>query len=338
MKKFILVSAIILLLLSGLALGYYYFGNNPAKPADSQSEPSNKQLLAEAVVDAVPSFNGERLWFVTKEGRMFQTSITGGEREEFIFPGKIENPQNVLWQEKGSDLIIAQNIAGHTRYKYFNAKAKTLSEYSENVRAPAILAGDTKLVYDWVASSATSTSHTLKVADLDTKNFVTIGDLFRDDYEIAASPRKQELVLFSPDRDASLVHVDLLSSQFTDLAESGNYQSVRFSPDGSKLLVREFRQGINAIWIYDFSLKQMTELNIGEPGLSLWTRDSLGVIFARDGLLKEIDLRTDLIKDWGMFPAGEIKSAFLHPFRDILFYIDAQGKLYAISLSDFGEG
>jgi serine/threonine-protein kinase len=74
------------------------------------------------------------------------------------------------------------------------------------------------------------------------------------------------------------------------------YTQPRVSPDGSRLAVGfnpaftlargEFRENSHDLWIWDFGRQALKQLTI-EPGnrksFSVWTRDSLGVVYASNG-------------------------------------------------------
>ena len=336
MKKFFIIITIILAVALVLSLGFMFvIRNRDAAPASDNAslQAGAKKVLATEVISAVPSFNGERIWYFTLEGKMLSINPESETREEFILPEAINNPTGVLWQEKGSDFIATQNIGGHIRFSYVKASDKQISAYPENIRTPVILVGDTRIAYDWVTKTATSTSHELKISDIDGNNFTKIGDLFRADYMLSASPRKQELIMFTAATSSPLVLVDLGASVFSNIADNGVFESVRFSPDGSKLLVNENKLGAQVFWVYDFVTKEKKDLGLASPDFAIWSRDSRGVIFETEDTLKEIDLQTETLKDWGSFTGDLIRDAFLHPFKDILFYIDGPGNLYSLNLA-----
>lgn len=332
MRRLFIIIIIFLLVISASILGYAYLRRAPVeqKKADEAAEPppqETKKVLAEGVISAVPSFNGERVWYLTSAGKIFSINLETDARDEFILPEAVKNPTRVLWQEKGSDLVVEQNLGGHIRYTYVDAKNKTLAEYPDNIRTPVILAGDTRIAYDWV-----SDKHELKVADINSANFSAVGDLFQPDYVFTAHSRKSEIVMYATASTSPLVHVDLDKKEFKNLAADGKYLNVRFSPDGSKLLVREDKLEAVLFWVYDFGTAKKTDLDIGEAEFAIWTRDSTGVMFAESGALKEASLRSSEVKEWGSFPGQAVKDAFLHPFKDVLFYIDETGKLYSQDL------
>ena len=335
MRKIFIIPTVILTILLILSLGFLYIRRNrdtvpvPAPENTVSDENPAQKILAQEVVSAVPSFNGERVWYLTLDGKILSVNLESGAREEFILPETIKNPSDVQWQEKGSDFIVAQNIDGHLRYTYVRASDKQLSQYPDNIREPVILAGDARIAYDWVIGD----NHELKISDINSSNFAKIGDLFRSDYRLVAHPRKLELVMFANATTSPLIHVDLAASTFSNIADNGRYENIRFSPDGSKLLVSENKAGVLVFWFYDFATKQRKDFSIASTDFAIWSRDSGGVIFATNGLLKEENTRTGDVKDWGSFPGGPVRDAFLHPFKDILFYIDGAGNLYSLELS-----
>jgi len=323
-KKIIIIAACVLLILTGLTAAYYYYARNYLMRIVDELQ-NTKQVLAADVLSAIASFNGERLWYVTRDGRMFQLNLKTLQKEEFVFSEKTGVPTAVLWQESGSDLIFEQNIGGHVRYKYFRAKDNRFVQYPDNVRSPVILTGDDQIAYDWVTVSATSTRHILKIADIDTNNFQDIGVLFRDDYKLVAHPTKKELVMFSSHGFSPLVRVDLASGRFENIAPEGRYLSVKFSPDGNQLLIHS-----DSIWVYDMNTGQRKDLNV-PAGAMLWDSGSRTVYVASSPQLWQIDLSTMEAKQSNVFSDRQIKDAFLHPFENTLFFIDEQSDLFQMT-------
>lgn len=330
-----MIIVFIFLVAASLALlGYAYLRRAPVERekdsnADTASQPDRQKVLAENVISAVPSFNGQRVWYLTANGKIFSVNLETDAREEFVLPDTLPNPTGVLWQEKGSDLVVEQNLGGHIRYIYIDARTRQLAAYPDNIRTPVILAGDTRIAYDWVSAE----KHELKVSDISGSNFSAIGDLFRPDYTFVASPRKQEIVMFAAASSSPLVHVDLEKKAFKNLAAEGEYVSAKFSPDGSKLLIEEANQGQKVFWVYDFAAGQTADLDIREARFALWARDSGGVMFGSQNALQEASLGSTELKNWSGFPDGEVKAAFLHPFQDTLFYIDGTDRLISLPLN-----
>lgn len=332
MRRLLIITFIFLVAVSLAVLGYAYLRRAPAEKDKSAAEDApagaeNQKVLASFVISAVPSFNGERVWYLTTTGKIYSVNLETEAREEFAMPIPLTNLTGALWQEKGSDLVIEQNVGGHLRYIYVDTKNRRIIQYPDNIRTPVVLAGDKRIAYDWV-----SDKHELKVSDIDSTNFSAIGELFRPDYVLESSTRKQEIVMFGLASTSPLVHVDLEKKEFKNLAGDGEYLSAKFSPDGAKLLVEENKQGQKILWVYDFAAGQRIDLPVADAKFTLWTRDSGGVMFGNGSAVKEASLRSSDIKEWAIFPEKQVKSAFLHPFQDILFYIDEGATLHAADL------
>lgn len=342
-KTFItLLIAVPLLLIFG-AVGYYFYSASKQKPPPSPPATAKEKIklvVEERVISPTLSFNGENVWFMAGNGRLFRKTIEGiGEKEEYLLPEVIQNPVQMIWPQDGSDFIVEQNLDGHNRYKFFHSASQTFVEYKENLTKPRFLAPGDKIVYDWVSGDLT---HKLTVSDSDGTNYQKVADLIRPNYELEASSRKQEIALWTSDRASStpIFLVDLFTAKFEDLGDEAAYQGVKFSPDGTKLLTAKLGDKADetpALFLFDLSTKQGRNLGSdADIDAAVWSKDSKKIIIASKGKFISYNLETSAQDEIYRFKDSENflpKNLFLHPEKPILFFTDEKtGYLYQLDL------
>ncbi|MBI4050190.1 MAG: hypothetical protein HY398_01945 [Candidatus Doudnabacteria bacterium] len=356
-RTFILI--IVVLLFVGTGVGAYYLlvkqpGSKTEVPV-VQEEPAPRQpelLVAETVISPVLSFNGETVWFMSREGRLYRQAIEAGAvKEEYLLPASpaggpapITNPARVIWQQRGNDFIVEQSVDGHTRYQFYGADKKVFTIYDERIRDPAFLADDKQVVYIWVGEGGRAE---LSVAAPDTANYVKLSDLYGPDYELVVSSAKNQVLLFVDDAQNpdNLLLVDLDTVRYTLLDEKVRYSGAKFSPDGNFAVAEK----AGALVIYD--LQSLSPLSPGEGsplsnssplsgggevGGVAWSSDSRELYIFAAGKIRAYNVLTQEWREVYTFPADSLlgpAEIFLHPTKPILFFTDsASGYLYRLDL------
>lgn len=138
-KTFILgLLGVVLLIIVGGTM-YFFFGNKSkkAQPQPQAAASQVKLLVGGPVVSPILSFNGETVWFMTKDGKMFRKALEGtADKEEYTLPAPVENLIRIFWPKDGADFIVEQNVNGHYGHKFFDPQSKTLIDYDEKVVHP----------------------------------------------------------------------------------------------------------------------------------------------------------------------------------------------------------
>ncbi len=329
----ILLVAIPLLLIAG---GVYYFYKNsqsssplpsPLGGEGAEGEEKVKLFVGEQVISPILSFSGEHIWYMTKEGKMFRKALTPSQEgaEEYLLPESIQGAQGVIWQKDGSDFIVEQNLDGHTRYKFFDADARIFTDYPSQMRSPRFLAGDQKIIYDWVRTDG---GHELKKANLDGRSFEKVADLYEPLYQIVVSPVNQEVMLFAN----KIFLVSLFNGQFREIASVGEYEGLSFSPDGAKILV----SAGSGLRVYDLATFERVDMRIMvNIEATTWSKDSQAVIVGSTGGFVKYKLGGGEEETYKFGSQEDFNPAdlMLHPDKPLLFFRDEKtGYLYRVEL------
>lgn len=345
-RSLILILAILLFV--GAVFGaYYLIVRRPSQETKtlvaekSPRAPEAKLLVPEAVVSPVLSFDGETVWFMSEQGRLYRQAVAAGStKEEYLLPARVDNPQRVIWQQMGSNFIVKQAVAGHTRYEFYDAENKTFVPYEPAVREPAFLPDDREIVYIWVADGGHGE---LTRGAPDGKNYKKLSDLYRPDYKMVVSPAKNEVLLFADDADNpdNLLLVDLDTVKYTLLDEKAAYSEAKFSPDGRKAVVKK----AGKLVVYDLTNLNNTPhppltVRGGEGELSLnqlaWSSDSRQIYVVDNGHIRAYDVVSRQWSEVYRFAADSRlapREMLLHPSRPILFFTDSSsGYLYRLDL------
>lgn len=339
-RRVIIISiAVLVLLLAGAGV-YYFVADGPAPEPQPVAEqaPSAEVVAAEAVISPVLSFNGETVWFMGTDGKLYrQAVVAGSSKEEYLLPAAVPNPRKVIWQQKGSDFIVEQALSGHSRYKFYSATTKVFTDLSERVRDPRFLPDEKQIVYLWVAEDGRGE---LTISAPDGTNFKKLSDLYRPDYKMVVSPAKNQILLFADDAQNpdNLLLVDLGTAKFTSLDEKTAYSDARFSPDGKLAVVEKNGELV----VYDLTNLNSSPLSGGGEvgGLRLsqtvWSKDSSELYVAEQNSIRAYSVPNKSWRDVYTFPSNNNlmpAEIFLHPDKPILFFIDqASGYLYRLDL------
>ncbi len=334
---------VLLPLLMIAAAGVYLFTRSspesPSVPAEVSLSSKPQALVPERVLSPVLSFDREKIWFMTEEGKLFRKHIEGSDPpEEYPLSAVIQNPEGVLWPTDSKDFIVVSTLDGHSRYLFFDATSSTLAPYPPTLRSPQFLPGGNKIVYDWV----TQATHELKVSDARGTNFTKIADLFRPDYELLASPVKQEVALWTRDlkNPSKLLVVDLFTGKFRALGTNAGYQGVSFSPDGTKLLAAKLGDasgGPPRLVLFDLLTSQARDLSLtAEIERTAWQEDGQALLVGSPaGFIKyQVDNQEqEEIYKFGESEAYSPQNLILHPQKPLLFFVDQKtGYLYRLEL------
>jgi hypothetical protein len=333
-KRFIILLVLIPLLVIGTAVFFYF--RQAQRPKTQVQEPKQESRLqefaAEPVISPVLSFNGETVWFMTQEGKLYRKAVSGGgEKEEYVLPETLENPTDLIWQKTGSDFIVQENSGGHIRYRFFDSQAGSFTSYPEQMRQVRFVTDGSKIVYDWVTLEG---KHELKLADKKGENFQKVADLFRSDYQFIASPVAEEVALFSSDsfEPSRIFLVNLLTGQFLDIGEKIPRQGLKFSPDGTKLLSSE-----STLEVYDLNSSEVVDTGVmADIERAEWGKNSDEIVIGTDTGIIKYNLADRSTTDLYKFQAEENiepTSLLFHPTEPILFFVDKRtGYLYSLDL------
>ncbi len=347
-KTFILMLIIIPLLL--VTAGVFYFFRSAQKDLEDvagEKIASLEVLVRQFVISPVLSFDSQKIWFMTRQGRLFRIAISpppleeGGDEEgvsspeEYLLPEPVEGTAKVIWQKDGGNFIVEQNIAGHSEYKFFDSNAGKFAAYPQPLTKPQFIPGN-KIVYNWIGPEL---KHSLNVSDANGQNYRKVADLYREDYELAASPAKNEAMLFTraAKNPSKLYLVNLDTGEFRALSEEANYQAAKFSPDGSKLAAIE---DANLV-IYDLALIQEnfpsspSLIKEGVKGEFIWDSNGQEIIIGSSNGLVKYNVATRQQETIYTFGAGEnfvLAEMLAHPENNAIFFVDEQTRyLYQLS-------
>ncbi len=299
-----------------------------------------KSLVSELVISPILSFDGQKVWFMTADGKMFRKNIDGTtDKEEYVLPQKFQDATSVIWPDQGGNFIVVENLSGHTRYNFFDSFAKAFTQYPEFVRDPRFLPGGSKIVYDW---TATSTQDDLKISDSNGSNFSKVTTLLRSDYEFVPSPAKQEMVAFTKDMTdpTPLFIVDLFTGKFRAITAKAPYQGVSFSPDGNQLLIARMSAKAGAdpsLELVDLLTNKAFDLGLAAPiEQTAWRKDSQSIYIGTSGSITKFDVATQQKSEAYKFADTEKyqpTNLFAHPQLSVLFFVDQKtGFLYRLDL------
>ena len=349
MNKKLLIIIIVVLALVLFSSLYFFFARSKTPPSAQellQSEQAAntgpRSVIAEPVISPILSFKGDKVWYFTSSGKLLSRTLNGGATEQFTLPKNIDNLVRAIWPVKTSDFIVEQNVGGHTSYQFYNSQKHAFIEYPGELRVPVFLASGNQIVYDWTAAS---TTHELKISNADGSGFKKITGLFRPDYLLAASPVKNQVVVFSGDAGspANLFVVDLLSGTVQDLAKKAAYQDARFSPDGTRLLASQITDLGPVLKIFDLAATASSTAASVEStpfavnaSRAVWRQNGSAVIVADKDGFHDYDLaaRKDTLfyrlKTGDKFIAQDL---FLSADEQTLFFSDENsGNLYSLKM------
>jgi len=334
----IIISLIIILAFAGPV--YFFFFRGGADTAEEQNMAAERLALVlnEPVFSPALSYDGGTIRFFDSAGKLFNLPLEeGAQKKEFPIPD-IAGFREALWQPGGSSFIVRQNIEGHARYQFYDAEFRNLVDYPANLAKPKFVFGDS-IVYEW---SGEDGGRTLKVSNFISTEFRSVAELFRPDYRIAASPAKNEAVLYSENQFApsKMFLVNLDTGSFRDLSVPLSVQGASFSPDGKYLLVA--RWGEQNQSLPAFYLQNLETLDIFVPDMfgnieqAVWSEDGRELYIADGRGIKKLDIASNQILALYEFGEGEDfepADLLLHPSRESLFFIDKKtGYLYRIRL------
>ena len=359
-RSFIILLILIpLLLLAGAAV--YFLGPWGQKGTDGSNQIANKiqLLVSEAVVSPILSFDGEKIWYMTQGGRLFRIPLPqslppgegkdsdgsppsrGGdegrvETEEYLLPEPVQNPVKIIWPQTGNDFIVERSAQPAA---YYDSASQKFTDYSPQLKTPRFLVDPNKIIYDWQRADG---GHELKISDKNGENFHKIADLRRPDYEIVASPSREEVVLFGRDNlePSYLILVNLGTGEFRDIDGKNLYSGAKFSPDGTKLAV--FRGEGEGLMVYDLDSFTLSpdglpadEAGRGEgEGEFAWTADGQGLVFASKLGFFKYELAASQQSEIYKFKEGEDykpRELILYPTKNLLIFLDGKtGYLYKL--------
>jgi len=133
-----------------------------------------------------------------------------------------------------------------------------------------------------------------------------------------------------------LVWVDRDGREELIPAEPRNYEGMRLSPDGNRLVVNEFNAR-NDIWVWDFAAENMTRLRLGPNGgdAPVWTPDGESIVYHPSvGTFADIRASNNTGDPQRLFTAA---SGALDPVHPSEFVPDGGGLLF-FGRSDAGTG
>ncbi len=347
-KTFIILLILVPLLL--VAGGVFYFFQSAQKGLENEPEKKTalpELLVSQAVISPILSFDNQKIWFMTSSGEMFRLHLESKTLEQYSLPQIMENPTKVIWQKDGGNFIIEQNIAGHSQFELYDDIAKQFTFYPQSLQKPQFIPASpaggpgNKIVYDWVTESS---SHELKISDANGQNFRKVADLHRGDYELAVSPSKNEVVLFTKvaENPSKLYLVNLDTGDFRELGEAGNYEGVKFSPDGLKILaaryISERPNDLPELRLFDLSVLSVQSIGIyATVEQTVWLPDSTGIIIGSLNGLVKYNLASFNQEEIYSFGPGENfvpVEILVLPQASAIFFVDELTRfLYQISLS-----
>lgn len=344
---FVLIVALVLLLMIAGGVFYFYIQSKGRLAMEKQAM---SLLVAEPVISPILSFNSERVWYMTKEGRLFRKTITPsssppheGEKregvEEFPLPVAVASPTKVIWPKDRQDFIVEITAEGQTRYIFYDSLAATFVSYAPNIHEPVFVGGGERIVYDWVTAEG---EHKLTIADPNSTNFQKVVDLPKQDYRLAPSSAKSEVVLFSDKLTApsKLWLVDVKAAQFTELGLEASYQGVKFSPDGTKLLAAKISEDAArepSLGVFDLTTSEFKALGLNSRiERVVWSKDSDAIMIGDLRGFQKYNLATGGSQTVYQFSTDENfspRDLILHPSEPILFFVDEKtGFLYRLDL------
>lgn len=303
------------------------------------TQPEGVELFASGKYSSLAlSFSGDTLWFFDAQGNLYRKSLINQEaKKEFEIP-PMAGFLRTVWPPAGSDFIVEQNIEGKTRYLLYDAENRDFLPYPNNLRAPEFLSGSDQIVFDWVSDDQ---KHNLQVADLTSQNFRQVAELFRSDYKIAPSTVSDSVIIYTENRadPSKLFLVDLDTGAFTDLSESAAYQGVKFSPDGTKLLIARWVNQSDALpGLYVVDLADLSEKNTGifaNIEQAAWTSDGESLLIGNPVGIVEynlIDGSQNIFKSFAS-DSGQLNPTelIIHPENTSVIFVDQNtGDIYRV--------
>lgn len=332
-----LIFAILIIGLSGVG-GYYYKSfqlKKESKKTETRARP--KIISSERVVSPVLSFDEEKIWYFTKGGKLYRSSLDGKTTAQYQLPDRVENPVKVLWQDSGTDFILEQNLDGHTRYTFYDSEKNKFVGYPAKARKPKFSASEGRVVYDWGEGE----EHKLTSALADGTDYKKLSDLYPATYEIEASQKVPEVALFSSSvqDEIKLSVFDTKNLLFTDLGDRTAYGGVKFSPNG-KLLVAAKLSGASGetrkLTLFDIVGQSERDLNFSANiEQVVWQDDQTLLVGDKNGFTK-IDTGTgqqSSVYSFDKASAFTPRDLLLKKDHSVLFFVDSgSGHLYSLDL------
>lgn len=345
-KFYLIVFIAVPLLVIGVLFIYQKSKKAPAPPppqnqdqaAQTPEAQKPELVVASPVVSPILSFDGGTIWYMTPQGKMFRQALNAAPgapsaSQEFPLPQAMGNITKVIWQEKGSDFIIEQNLAGHIRYQFYDTNQSRFTQYPGQTREAAFTSDESHIVYDWVTAGG---MHVLKVADKMGQNFRDVANLARADYQIAPSPVKSQAALFADNQvdPGEMLLVDLGTGSTRTVGPRAAFGGVKFSPDGTKLLAaRRAPNGRSLLVIVDLGSGASVETGFAaDIEMAAWRPDSKAIFAVALGGLTRFDLTSRQTTVLWPDPNLQVRDMLVHPQEPVLFYVDAStSQLYRFS-------
>lgn len=343
-KKIIIILAIVILL--SLTAGTILLVGK--KSSVKTSAPANsgeiKKLLDEPVVSPVGSFDGSAIWYFASNSRLFRINTDGSGLTEFPLPSvpTVGNLSRVLWPQTGSDFIaFVSTSLGEVKNYYDSAQNKYI-QLPENVQSVDWMPDSKRIIYVWKAGDA---QQQLKIAASDSSGFSTVADVFWPDYVVKASPDGDSALLYRSNPEGSvnkIYKVNLKTKQFETVIETGKNSAAAWLPGGEKFLFVESSTATPHLFMYNFSNRQITDLNLA-VGVDKVALDSEGKILyaavakkdnppagGKDEFIK-LDLMS-LKQEFYYQPQENLRAKSLLEIKGRLYFVNLQdNKLYYIA-------
>ncbi|HEX9502781.1 MAG TPA: hypothetical protein VF974_00470 [Patescibacteria group bacterium] len=333
-RNLIIIGVIILLIIGGVL--FYAKKQSQKTNTYTQSPPSIKKILDEAVISPVGAFDNNSIWYFNADGRLFKVNTDGTNISEFPLPplpnGKL---RSVIWPKQGSD-FISFAVDGNKFYKdYFDSANKFFINLADNVQWIEWLPDGKRVVYVWQASD--KKSQQLVRANADGSGYKIIAPLFWPDLILKASPDGKTILMYRSkiEGDTNKIYAtNLDSGAMSTLVDTGKNTGVLWLPVGNMFLYAQNSK----IYLFDVLNKLAIDLNLN-TALDKITADASGKIFyaavpksdkSGDTFIK---LNLSNGKSESYFePTSEVQSKNVMLIGNTIYYTDSRdNKLYMIS-------
>ena len=332
MKRIIIISISVLILLATAAGGYFFLTKKSAPIQMKADAPTLNKLSDDIALSPVVTYDGSAVWYFNARGQMFRRSLDGQNFTEYPLPSLITGFKKAAWPSSGSDFIVTSNTGAGELKNLYDSKAKEYKLLPDNIQSFDWMPDGQRIVYVW--KSGDGKHQQLMLANSDGSGYKVIKDVFWPDLVVKVSPDgKNALLVRSEATDPNSVYlVDLGTGEFKTVMNTGKNLAAKWVTP-TKFVYLVSVNNANDLMLYDLSTGQSTDLNLNTT-MDRVTTDNRGNLYyaVNDG-------RVDVI--WKMDTSG-VKSmvyqldSVTHPrylfMNDLVICFTAtDGKIYYIN-------
>ncbi len=339
MKKLLIISISVIILLGLGCAGYYFFYYKPAPAIQTVSNTTTSYKLTkisdDQVISPTVSEDGSAVWYFNSKGQLFRRTLVGDNFVEFPFPQAISNFNRAFWPPSGTDLIMGIFTNSTNSYVYYDSTARQLKNLPANIQNLDWMPDGRRIVYVWKSNDGKSQQ--LFLANSDTSGFRKISDLFWPDMQVKVSPDGNSALLYRGNtQDPNKIYkANLQTGQIITLVDAGKNMQAAWVTS-TKFIYFQIVNNSPLLYLFDLTSNQTQSLGISSAADKVVADRQGKYVYAvvsetdNDSLVK-IDLNTLQRETIYKFDVNIRAHNLFMNDQSVMFINSLDGKLYSLA-------